>query len=380
MTLSIESGLDFILLHIEEPIFPRRIATYATEGKQILVNTRGEALARFKQSNLLDCRMSAYPYPVPEYKGVNRQTPDFFLSDLDRKNFKTKKSFEESMQNILQNFKDKLHGANPSILWSGGGYHFLQPMCADVLLEMESVFMEFVEPSRKLMKYAEKIMTDNKGDPSHCNTVSFNNCMIRVPGSYNSKYVQFNDMRKVVNISPESEVKIVQSWNGYRPNIKWLLNGYWIYLIQERNNEALKTMQDEQKWLRFESKYRISNKQQISSNNIDWIESLYTKCLDDFRKYCIWRIFTPYFRNVKKLSRSEVFNLVMHWLDKCGSECRRLDFNPRQKINESLDRVRKYFPVSIDKLKVENELLYLLLKRECIMSENVSTSNMYARG
>ena len=83
MTASIESGLDFILLHFEEPTFPRRIATYATEGKQILVNNMEQALAKFKQSNLLDCRISAYPYPVAEYKGVNRQTPDFFLSDLD---------------------------------------------------------------------------------------------------------------------------------------------------------------------------------------------------------------------------------------------------------------------------------------------------------
>jgi hypothetical protein len=363
----IEEGLDFIEGHLAPPTYPRRIATYATEGKQMLVNNRGEALARFKQSNLLDCRISAYPYPVPEYKGVNRQTADFFLSDLDKKNFK--KSFEECMQITLQNFNNKLHGANPTILWSGGGYHFLQPMYADVLLEMESVFMEFVEPSRKLMQYAEKLVTDNKGDQCHCSTVSFNNCLIRIPGSYNSKYVQFNDMGKVENISPESEVKIVKRWDGCRPNIKWLLNGYWIYLIQERNNEALKTIQDEQKRLRFESKYRISRivwiEQQIS--RIDWIESLYGKSLDDFRKYCIWRIFTPYFRNVKKLSRSDVFNLIMHWLDKCRSECRRLDFNPRQKINDSLDSVKNYLPVSKVRLKTENERLYSRLKTEDIL-------------
>ena len=183
----------------------------------------------------------------------------------------------------MQNFRDKIHGANPTILWSGDGYHFLQPLYADVLLEMESVFAEFVEPSRKLMQYAEKLVTDNKGDPCHYNTVSFNNCMIRIPGSYNSKYVQFNDIAKVVNISPESEVKIIQRWDGYRPNIKWLLKDYWIDLIQERNNDVLKTMQDEQKRLRFERKHannRISNTQQI--RRIDWIESLYGKSLDDF--------------------------------------------------------------------------------------------------
>ena len=59
---SIEYGLDIILSHFEPPYFPRRISTYLTAGRQIIVNNRDEALARFIQSNLLDCRISAYPY------------------------------------------------------------------------------------------------------------------------------------------------------------------------------------------------------------------------------------------------------------------------------------------------------------------------------
>jgi hypothetical protein len=110
----IEEGLDFIEGHFELPIYPRRIATFATGGRQIQVNSSDEALARFKECNLIDCRISAYPYPIPEYRGVNRQFPTFFLSDLDKKSFKTKKSFEECMHNTVENFKVKLHGANPT--------------------------------------------------------------------------------------------------------------------------------------------------------------------------------------------------------------------------------------------------------------------------
>jgi hypothetical protein len=365
--ISIESGLDFILSHFKpEELFPRRISTRVTEGRQITVKDRYEALARFKQSNLLDCRISAYPYPVPEHKGVNRQTPDFSLSDLDKKNFKTKKSFEECMRNTVKNFKVKLHGANPTVLWSGGGYHFLQPLYADIFLEMESVFAEFVEPSRKLMQYAEKVVTENKADPCHWNTVSFSNCMIRIPGSYNSKYVQFNDEGEVVYISPESEVRIIQRWDGYRLNIRWLLKDYWIFLIQERNNEILKRMRDEQKRSRFERRcpnHTNGDKQEI--NRIDWIESLYTKSLDDFRKYCTTFVFAPYFVNVRKLSRSDASSLIMNWLDR-SSECSRLDFNARQKVNDSLNGVKKYRPFSKDRLKIENEPLYLRLKKEGI--------------
>jgi hypothetical protein len=65
-------GLDFILRHLEGPIWSRTISTYTTEGKQILVYSREEALARFKKANLLDCRINAYP----DYTGfgsINRQ-------------------------------------------------------------------------------------------------------------------------------------------------------------------------------------------------------------------------------------------------------------------------------------------------------------------
>jgi hypothetical protein len=59
------------------------------------------------------------------------------------------------------------------------------------------------------------------------------------------------------------------------------------------------------------------------------LERLLDRPLDDFRKYCIWRIFVPYFINVKGLSRSDAFNIIKSWLDRCT-------FVSRQKIDEEL--------------------------------------------
>jgi len=64
--------------------------------------------------------------------------------------------------------------------------------------------------------------------------------MVRIPGSYNAKNIQFDDNGQNVNIPPKSEFKIVQPWNGYKPNIRWLLHDYWMYLIRKKNNEVLK--------------------------------------------------------------------------------------------------------------------------------------------
>ena len=141
-SVPIEEGLDFILSHLQEPHFPRRISTYLTEKNppwQISVDNRDEALARFKQSNLRNCRISAYKYPVPTVRGINAQTPNFVMPDLDRKDFKTNKALEQCLHDTLENFKVKLHGASPTVLWSGGGYHLPQPLNADVVLETESL-------------------------------------------------------------------------------------------------------------------------------------------------------------------------------------------------------------------------------------------------
>src|SRR5215216_6492791 len=121
----IEYGLDFILSHFQKLIWPRTISTYATQGRQIEVFNKEKALARFKQANFLDCRISAYPL-YTNYKGINRQAPNFIFIDLDRSTFKTERVHKFALNTTLNNIKEKL-GGSPTVLWSGNGYHIYQP-------------------------------------------------------------------------------------------------------------------------------------------------------------------------------------------------------------------------------------------------------------
>jgi hypothetical protein len=41
--------------------------------------------------------------------------------------------------------------------------------------------------SRKFMQFAESYLSENKADHAHNITISFKNCMLRIPGSINSK-------------------------------------------------------------------------------------------------------------------------------------------------------------------------------------------------
>lgn len=59
--VAVKEGLDFILTHFKEG-FPRTISTKTTEGRQVVVYNKDEALAMFKAANYLDCKINAYVY------------------------------------------------------------------------------------------------------------------------------------------------------------------------------------------------------------------------------------------------------------------------------------------------------------------------------
>jgi hypothetical protein len=214
--VTIGLGLDYILSHFPHTIWPRTISTHTTEGRQVLVYSKEEALARFKQASLLDCKISAYPHFV-EWKGLNRQAPNLIFIDEDQLNFKSREALDKGLAKTLKNINEKFGIAvNPTILWSGHGYHIYLPVEAFVL-EQESEFARFEQPSRRFIQFAEQYLSNKKSDPCHSFTMSFKNCMLRVPGSCNAK-------------SEPIEVKIMQRWNGVRPSIKPLLFDFYIYL------------------------------------------------------------------------------------------------------------------------------------------------------
>jgi hypothetical protein len=329
--------LEFIIAHFKPPAWPRTISTKTIQGRQILLYSKEEALARFKQSNYLDCRINAYPDHT-EYKGINRQAPDFIFIDIDRSNFKTKRALNLASNKTLKNIKEILNG-DPTVLWSGNGYHIYQPIEAFVL-EQEKIFATFDQPSKKSLKFAAQYLSNYKSDAK--NNPSFKSCMIRIPGSYNSKCIEENI---------ESEVKIIQKWNGFKPKINSMLGRFHTYLVDQRIKELKKENEN------HKNNYYSQN----TSNTIPWIEKVLETPLADHRKYVVWRILSPYLINVKKLSYEECFNIIREWLVKCN-QLERLNFNSHQKIREGINAATKkgYYPISLEKLKSESKELFYM--------------------
>lgn len=196
----------------------------------------------------MDCRISAYPF-FTEYKGINRQAAYFIFIDLDRSTFKTDMTHIFALTTTLKNIKQKLGGnpspsPSPTVLWSGNGYHIYLSVNAPVLEELD-IFAKFKNPSRKLMQYAESTLSNNKADYAHNVTVSFKNCMLRVPGSINSKNGQ--------------TVKLLQLWDGHFPKINPLLADFYIHLCGQRIKELTNQSKSKSNRSKFSSKAYVQD-------------------------------------------------------------------------------------------------------------------------
>jgi hypothetical protein len=173
--------------------------------------------------------------------------------------------------------------------------------------------------------------------------------MPRIPGSINSKNGQ--------------PVRVIQKWNGRKPFINYLLRDFRRYLIDHRLREQYEKIlyQHQQQSKRQRWNYNNNNGPAYCSY-IHWIEQLLQTPLKDHRKYCIWRVLSPYLLNIKKIPEQEASNIIREWLQRC-SEVRRLSFSINQRINDGLDKAAKggYLPIGLEKLKQENNRLYSFL-------------------
>jgi hypothetical protein len=290
----------------------------------------------YEESNFVDSRVNAYP-SFTEYKGIQRYPPNFIFADLDLSTFRNLEALERALQTTLKLIRIKINGT-PTVLWTGNGYHIYQPIDALILEEFKQ-FEEFENTSLKFLRFAENKLTGGKSDSSH--NPSFKSCMIRIPGSYNSK------------CSPDkNEVKIHQKWDGYRPPISLLLGSFHAFLVDQKIKEMkLKK--------RIEKRYGITSGQ---SNTIYWIETLLQTAIEDYRKNAISLILAPYLINIRKISYEDAFSIIRKWLTKCN-ELRHLDSNFDYRIKSSLyTAMRKQtLPMRLDTLGNKNRVLHRLL-------------------
>jgi hypothetical protein len=274
-----------------------------------------------------------------DYKDVPRFKPDFLFIDLDKNNFKNGRSFKLALSKTLKNINEQLDGY-PTVIDTGGGYHIYQPVFCPTALENVTEFQKFDNVSVEFLRFAKNNLSKGKADKN--NNPSFKSCLLRVPGSMNSKY--------------NRQVTIVQKWNGVRSSLpREFMEEFRTFLIQKKIDD-------------YNYRQKISKSRRYTNNDnniIFWIEKLLNKPIADFRKNSASLILAPYLVNIKKLSYQESFDDLTQWLQKCDS-IRKLDFNPKYLVKSALNIAlqKRIPPMKLETLKNKNLELYHILQKQ----------------
>jgi hypothetical protein len=357
-SIKVQNGLEFILRHLAPvPHFPRNIMTYSL-GRQVLVHSIEETMWHYRESEFLDCRISAFPPPPSTLSTKylsNGLAPNLIMIDIDKSRFITEWAYKLAVSKIRKNIEAELGSSKPTVIWSGNGTHIIQPVAAVVLEELELFSPAAIgtnQPSVKFLRWAEDYLSSGKSDPAHTKTLSFGNCMLRVPGSHNSKCVNANNSV----LSAKTEVKVIQEWDGHRPTIMLLIGSFHAYLVNQKLKQNQRDRQQQRR------QYGTTSGIAPETAMISWIEKLLTMSIPDYRKYCIWRILAPYLINIRKLEDEQASHIIREWLDKCNS-VKRVSFDEISRIRYDIQSVRKrgFYPIAWNHLKTENVCLYNIL-------------------
>lgn len=367
-TVTVAEGLDFVLSHFEDAqlLWPRTISTLDTEGGQVPVYSKEQALSKFEVADLIDCRINAYP----QYREGLLYEPNHLMIDIDYCTFPTQQDCIEALNSTLQNIKQHLGvEAQPTITTSGNGYHVHQPLDIPIPLERVTEFAGFREPSKRFLRYAERTLSNSKADPNH--KPAFKSCLFRVPGTHNFKCIKTG--------KSATEVKILQRWNGIRvrPSREFML-GFHAHLVQSTIDDSVRQLRQAQNIMKVKTLGR-SKPNHYKNDEVPetyrYIEERLLKTpIEDYRKHVRDVILIPYFVLIKGLADNpkQIYQIVMEWADKCA-ELRRLepsrsDFEHKtiMRINQVIEAHSKgeaIPPKKWETLAEENPELYSRLLR-----------------
>ena len=280
----IKEGINFILNHFHKhDVFPRAVSTQALPGESpIIIHDENEMFRAYERSGFIDCRVSVYSAFTTEkfihHNGINIHAPDFIFINLTSKYSSLSSPLPTSptilscnagnglvdqakeLFSILQNIKDLLYEARPTILWTGNGFQVYQPVKTITLEDMEEEYidLEYLEEFRKFVSrqqvlsnlfleflkqrllsynnttrlyslYYQLYKSSSSSSSSHPpHSFFLDPSMLMIPGTLNSECIVD---------SKEQEVEIAQVWDGNRPKVDLLLADFQGYLIDRKNTK-----------------------------------------------------------------------------------------------------------------------------------------------
>jgi hypothetical protein len=376
-------GLDFMMEHFEDceelprqrTRFPRNVATGATRRGQRTVNDSGEAMMFYKAALYEDCYLNAYTnYDVMIERGelspTYRPLPRHVVIDIDRTSFQTDEELETAIKETLANIHESitgLSGREPTVIWSGNGYHVHIPLdgwtCPLEELPEFFNFRNYPELTNRFLRFTERELSNGKADQHHNPTIK--SCLFRVPWTINSKAKAVGKdpfVRVVKGAYPILSIVDAEAHlnnNKSRPTNAFL-NKFLTSLIQEVIDAKVEKLQR----MRHLAHVGSSNS---NNNNIFWVDRLLQTPVEDGRKNLMFWVLAPYLITVKGLDYDRAYHIIESWLGKCDN-VKRLDpgwthfrYRIRYCLDTAEDQERK--PIRFDTFKEYYHEVYKELYR-----------------
>jgi hypothetical protein len=311
-TQRVKEGINLILSHFEgrQPLFPRKMSTSLSNGRQFIVYNQKQILNECIKANFIDCRINAYPVQMDF--GLP-QAPNIIFIDIDLIYFskdyqKGLAKLNKVLDKVLRNIESRLDSFKPTVLWTGNGYHLYIPVDTrplELIIELNQLSKN---PSEQFLRFSQIELGANRNDPNH--NPSFKSCMLRIPYTLNSKRMHIRD----------PEIKVVQRFDSNTiPKLSAaLLRGYRLYLADLDLKEKLKTLKLKS-LQNLEHKDGYSNSSMKIPREYEWIEnSLLGTPIADHRKYSINLLLAPFLVNVKKSNHDESCSTIIDWILLCN--------------------------------------------------------------
>ena len=179
-----------------------------TDGRQFTVYNKEQILQESEKARYIDCRLNAYPiFSESESELVS---PTIIFIDIDGD---SKKLMNSILKRTLKKIRSKLKAYLPTVLWTGNGYHLYVVLDTTALELMPKLTELCSEPSKLFHKFAESYLTNGMNDLNHNPT--FKSCLLRIPGTLNSKCLSHN---------VDAEVKIIRRFQEAVPLIDRILS------------------------------------------------------------------------------------------------------------------------------------------------------------
>ncbi len=352
--------------------FPRNVATGATRHGQRKVNDRGEAMMFYKAALYEDCYLNAYTnYEAmietgdlpPTYKPLPRHV----VIDIDRVSFQTDEELETALKETLANIRDNitgLSGREPTVIWSGNGYHVHIPLDGWGTCPLEELpefynFRNYPALTDKFLRWIERELSNGKADQRH--NPSIKSSLFRIPGTINTKAKAAGKdpfVRVVQGKYPYSMMMGGDAVIGSSRPTNAFLNKFLASLIQQVIDDKVEKLK--------RRKYLAQVGNSNNNNNIFWVDRLLQTPVEDGRKNLMFWVLAPYLITVRGLDYDRAYHILEAWLDKCDN-VKRLEpgwthfrYRIRYCLDTAEDQERK--PIRFDTFKEYYHDVYKNLK------------------